>query len=219
MKILSVNVSEPKKVIFNGKELITSIYKKPVSERVRVTSQGIEGDRQADLSVHGGFDKAVYGYSFEHYKLWGERLQREFTEFGLVGENLTISSFDESEINIGDRFKINDCILQVSQPRIPCYKIGIKMNSRDFPKMFSQSGLLGTYFRVVQEGSIEEGDEIEKIHSEENSMSIKDISTILFVDLKNIDLMKKALDIKSLTEEIKEKFRERLMKLGDFSSL
>ncbi len=219
MKILSVNVSEPKKVIFNGKELITSIYKKPVSERVRVTSQGIEGDRQADLSVHGGFDKAVYGYSFEHYKLWGERLQKEFTEFGLVGENLTISSFDESEINIGDRFKINDCILQVSQPRIPCYKIGIKMNSRDFPKMFSQSGLLGTYFRVVQEGSIEEGDEIEKIHSEENSMSIKDISTILFVDLKNIDLMKKALDIKSLTEEIKEKFRERLMKLGDFSSL
>ena len=209
----------PKKVIFNGKELITSIYKKPVSERVRVTSQGIEGDRQADLSVHGGFDKAVYGYSFEHYKLWGERLQKEFTEFGLVGENLTISSFDESEINIGDRFKINDCILQVSQPRIPCYKIGIKMNSRDFPKMFSQSGLLGTYFRVVQEGSIEEGDEIEKIHSEENSMSIKDISTILFVDLKNIDLMKKALDIKSLTEEIKEKFRERLMKLGDFSSL
>ena len=219
MKILSINTSEPQKVIFNGKELITSIYKKPVSERVRVTSQGIEGDRQADLSVHGGFDKAVYGYSFEHYKLWGERLQREFTEFGLVGENLTISSFDESEINIGDRFQINDCILQVSQPRIPCYKIGIKMNSRDFPKMFSQSGLLGTYFRVVQEGSIEEGDEIEKIHSEENSMSIKDISTILFVDLKNIDLMKKALDIKSLTEEIKEKFRERLMKLGDFSSL
>ena len=116
---------------------------------------------QADLSVHGGFDKAVYGYSFEHYKTWGERLQREFTEFGLVRE-FTISSFDESEINIGDRFQINDCILQVSQPRIPCYKVGIKMNSRDFPKMFSQSGLLGSYFRVVQEGNIEEGDEIEK---------------------------------------------------------
>ena len=75
--------------------------------------------------MHGGFDKAVYGYSFEHYKTWGERLQREFTEFGLVGENLTIGSFDESEINIGDRFQINDCILQVSQPGIPCYKVGI----------------------------------------------------------------------------------------------
>ena len=219
MKILSVNVSEPQKVIFNGKELITSIYKKPVSKKVMVTSQGIEGDRQADLSVHGGYDKAVYGYSFSHYKLWSERLNKEFTDFGLVGENLTIDNFDENEINIGDRFQINDCIIQVSQPRIPCYKIGIKMNSRDFPKMFSQSGLLGSYFRVIQEGSIETGSEIEKIHAESDSMSIKEIASILFVDIKNIELMKKALDIKPLTEEIKEKFRERLMKLGDFSSL
>jgi MOSC domain-containing protein YiiM len=219
MKILSINTSEPQKVIFNGKELITSIYKKPVSKKVQVTPQGIEGDRQADLSVHGGFDKAVYGYSYTHYKLWGERLEKDFKEFGLVGENLTIDEFDENTINIGDRFQINDCILQVSQPRIPCYKIGIKMNSRDFPKMFSQSGLLGSYFRVIQQGSIETGDQIEKVHSEENSMSLKEIASVLFVDIKNIDLMKKALDIKPLTEEIKEKFRERLMKLGDFSSL
>ena len=219
MKILSVNVSEPQKVIFNGKELITSIYKKPISKKVMVTSQGIEGDRQADLSVHGGYDKAVYGYSFNHYKLWGERLNKDFTDFGLVGENLTIDNFDENEVNVGDRFQINDCIIQVSQPRIPCYKIGIKMNSRDFPKMFSQSGLLGSYFRVIQEGSIESGCEMEKIHSETESMSIKEIASILFVDIKNIELMKKALDIKPLTEEIKEKFRERLMKLGDFSSL
>ena len=93
------------------------------------------------------------------------------------------------------------------------------MNSRDFPKMFSQSGFLGSYFRVIQEGNIEQGNEIQKVHSEENSMSLKDIASLLFVDVKNIDSMKKAVDIKSLTEEIKEKFRERLMKLGDFSSL
>ena len=93
------------------------------------------------------------------------------------------------------------------------------MNSRDFPRMFSQSGLLGSYLRVIEEGSIEQGDTIEKIHEENNSMSIKEIASILFVDIKNIELMKKALDIDSLTEEIKEKFRERLMKLGDFSSL
>ena len=219
MKILSINVSEPQKVTFNGKELITSIYKKPVSNRVQVTSQGIEGDRQADLSVHGGDDKAVYAYSYSHYKLWGEHLKKEFNEYGLVGENLTIDNFDENDIRIGDRFKINDCVLQVSQPRIPCYKIGIKMNSRDFPRMFSQSGLLGSYLRVVEEGSIDKDDTIEKIHKENNSMSIKEIASILFVDIKNIELMKKALDIDSLTEEIKEKFRERLMKLGDFSSL
>jgi MOSC domain-containing protein YiiM len=199
MKILSINVSEPQKVIFNGKELITSIYKKPVAKLVHVSPQGIEGDRQADLTVHGGYDKAVYAYSHANYKIWESELK--------------------NEINIGDRFKINECILQVSQPRIPCYKIGIKMNSREFPKMFSQSGLLGSYLRVIEDGDITAGDEIQKIHHEENSMSLKDIANLLFVDIKNVELMKKALNINALTEEIKEKFRERLMKLGDFSSL
>ena len=219
MKILSINVSEPQKVTFNGKELITSIYKKPVSNKVTVSSQGIEGDRQADLTVHGGYDKAVYAYSYTHYQTWSEKLNSDFKEYGLVGENLTIDDFDEDKINIGDQFKINECLLQVSQPRIPCFKIGIKLNSREFPKMFSQSGLLGSYLRVIHDGEITSGDEIHKVHSEENSMSIKDIAHLLFVDVKNIELMKQALDIKPLTEEIKEKFRERLMKLGDFSSL
>ena len=219
MKILSINVSEPQKVTFNGKELITSIYKKPVSNKVTVSSQGIEGDRQADLTVHGGYDKAVYAYSYTHYQTWSEKLNSDFKEYGLVGENLTIDDFDEDKINIGDQFKINECLLQVSRPRIPCYKIGIKLNSRDFPRMFSQSGLLGSYLRVIHDGEISPGDTIHKVHSEENSMSIKDIAHLLFVDVKNIELMKQALDIKPLTEEIKEKFRERLMKLGDFSSL
>ena len=219
MKILSINVSEPQKVTFNGKELITSIYKKPLSNKVTVSSQGIEGDRQADLTVHGGYDKAVYAYSYTHYQTWSEKLNSDFKEYGLVGENLTIDDFDEDKINIGDQFKINECLLQVSQPRIPCYKIGIKLNSREFPKMFSQSGLLGSYLRVIHDGEISPGDTIHKVHSEENSMSIKDIAHLLFVDVKNIELMKQALDIKPLTEEIKEKFRERLMKLGDFSSL
>lgn len=219
MKILSINVSEPQKVTFNGKELITSIYKKPVSNKVTVSSQGIEGDRQADLTVHGGYDKAVYAYSYTHYQTWSEKLNSDLKEYGLVGENLTIDDFDEEKINIGDQFKINECLLQVSQPRIPCYKIGIKLNSREFPKMFSQSGLLGSYLRVIHDGEISPGDTIHKVHSEENSMSIKDIAHLLFVDVKNIELMKQALDIKPLTEEIKEKFRERLMKLGDFSSL
>ena len=219
MKILSINVSEPQKVTFNGKELITSIYKKPVSNKVTVSSQGIEGDRQADLTVHGGYDKAVYAYSYTHYQTWSEKLNSDFKDYGLVGENLTIDYFDEDKINIGDQFQINECLLQVSQPRIPCYKIGIKLNNREFPKMFSQSGLLGSYLRVIHDGEISPGDTIHKVHSEENSMSVKDIAHLLFVDVKNIELMKQALDIKPLTEEIKEKFRERLMKLGDFSSL
>ena len=219
MKILSINVSEPQKVIFNGKELITSIYKKPIDGSVDVSDVGISGDRQADLKVHGGYDKAVYAYSYKHYKKWSDEMGTEYKDYGLVGENLTIDDFDEKLINIGDEFQVGTCVFQVSQPRIPCYKIGIKMNSRQFPKMFSQSGLLGSYLRVIQTGSIQKGDELKLIKSEENSLSLYDISLVLYKDINNIEKMKAALNLKYLTEEIKERFRERLMKLGDFDSL
>ena len=219
MKILSINISEPKKIIFNGKELITSIYKKPIDGLVNVGDVGIDGDLQADLKVHGGYDKAIYAYSFQHYKFWSERLNQDFNDFGLVGENLTIDDFNEKDLNIGDEISIGSCILQISQPRIPCYKVGLKMNNRDFPKIFSQSCLLGSYLRVLETGKFKSGDEVEISKREKNSMSVYDISDILFNDIKNIDKMKKALDLKFLTEEIKERFRERLMKLGDFSSL
>ena len=219
MKILSINISEPKKVMFNGKELTTSIYKKPIEGSIEVTEVGLLGDRHADMKVHGGYDKALYAYSHKHYQTWSKEMNQDYSEFGLVGENLTIDDFDEKEIYIGDELKIGNCLFQISQPRIPCYKIGIKMNSRDFTKKFSQSGLLGSYLRVLETGSISRGDEVEYIRKESDSMSIYEISEILFQDINNIDKMKKAVDLKYLTEEIKERFRERLMKLGDYSSL
>ena len=219
MKILSINISEPKKVIFNGKELITSIYKKPIEGSIEVTGVGLVGDRQADMKVHGGYDKAVYAYSYKHYQTWSKEMNQEYNEFGLVGENLTIDDFNEKEIYIGDELMIGDCLFQISQPRIPCYKIGIKMNDRGFPKKFSQSGLLGSYMRVLETGKISKNDDVKHIRKESNSLSIYEVSEILFKDVGNIDKMKHALDLKYLTEEIKERFRERLMKLGDYSSL
>jgi len=219
MKLLSINISEPKKITFNGKELITSIYKLPIDKEVEVGQLGIEGDRQADLQVHGGYDKAVYAYSYTHYSHWSDVMKKTYEDFGLVGENLTIDNFDEKDVFIGDEYKIGTSLLQVSQPRIPCYKVGIKMNSREFPKLFSQSGLLGSYMRVIQPGRINKGDTVELSKRDDASISIFEISQLLFVDLKNIEGMKKAIDLKHLSEEIKEKFRERLMKLGDFSSL
>ena len=219
MKVLSINISEPKKITFNGKELITSIYKMPINKEVEVGQLGIEGDRQADLQVHGGYDKAVYAYSHSHYSHWSEIMKKSYEEFGLVGENLTIDNFDERDVFIGDEYKIGTTLLQVSQPRIPCYKIGIKMNSREFPKLFSQSGLLGSYMRVIEVGKMKIGDSVELSRRDDDSMSIFEISQLLFVDIKNIEGMKKAIDLKYLSEEIKERFRERLMKLGDFSSL
>ena len=219
MKLLSINISEPKKITFNGKELITSIYKMPVDKEVEVGQLGIEGDRQADLQVHGGYDKAVYAYSHAHYSHWSDIMKKSYDEFGLVGENLTIDNFDERDVLVGDEYKIGTTLLQISQPRIPCYKVGIKMNSREFPKLFSQSGLLGSYMRVIEPGRINIGDSVELSKRNDDSMSIFEISQLLFVDLKNIEGMKRAIDLKHLSEEIKEKFRERLMKLGDFSSL
>ena len=219
MKILSINISEPKKIVFNGKELITSIYKKPIEGPIEVTDVGLICDIQADMKVHGGYDKAIYAYSYKHYQTWSEEMNQEYNEFGLVGENLTIDDFDERKIYIGDELKIGNCLFQISQPRIPCYKIGIKMNSRDFPKKFSQSGLLGSYLRVLEPGKISKNDEVEYIRKEKQSLSVYEVAEILFRDINNIDKMKQALDLKYLTEEIKERFRERLMKLGDFGSL
>ena len=219
MKLLSINISEPKKIIFNGKELITSIYKIPVNQAVNVTEMGIEGDRQADLQVHGGYDKAVYAYSHKHYQYWSDELGEIYTDYGLVGENLTVDDLDEKEINIGDVLEIGNTRLQVSQPRIPCYKVGIKMNKREFPKIFSKSGLLGSYLRVMQKGVINIGDEIKIIRNENYTMSIFHIAKLLFNDINNKEEMKKALSIKLLSEEVKEKFRERLMKMGDFDVL
>ena len=219
MKILSINISEPKKIVFNGKELTTSIYKMPVEESVEVSEHGINGDRQADLRVHGGYDKALYGYSFKHYQKWSEDLNTHFKDYGLVGENLTIDDFDEKKINIGDELKVGSCIFQVSQPRVPCYKLGIKMNNRQFPKMFSQSCLLGIYLRVIKTGKISVNDNVEIVQQDSNSLSVFTISELLFKNLTDKEKMKKALNLKYLSEEIKEKFRERLMKLGDFESI
>ena len=219
MKLLSINISEPKKIMFNGKELVSSIYKMPVEVSVDVGQLGIKGDRQADLRVHGGYDKAVYAYSYKHYSYWSETLNNDYKDFGLVGENLTIDDFDEKSIFIGDEYKIGTTVLQVSQPRIPCYKIGIKMNNREFPKLFSQSCLLGSYLRVIEPGTISKNDSVELVNRDNEEISVYDTAQLLFTDIKNVEKMKKAVDVKHLSEEIKEKFRERLMKLGDFSSL
>ena len=182
------------------------------------TDLGMEITSEA-MQVHGGYDKAVYAYSHKHYDYWSEELGESFTDYGLVGENLTIDDFDEKDINIGDVLEIGDTRLQISQPRIPCYKVGIKMNKREFPKIFSKSGLLGSYLRVIQKGTIKIGDEIKIARNNDQTMSVFNIAKLLFDDINNKDEMKKSLGIKLLSEEIKEKFRERLMKMGDFDAL
>jgi len=215
MKILSINVSLPKKIKYRNKTLYTSIYKVPVKKKLKINKLGLEGDKQADLSAHGGKEKAVYGYSYEHYKYWGNLLNLDFTnDFGLIGENLTIDKFNEKEIFIGDEFELQNTILKVSQPRIPCYKLSLKMGHKEFLKHFIEYNYLGAYFKVIKNGDIEEGSMLKLIKREKNSLSLYDVSKLLFKEERNIDMMRKALEMAYLSDEIKTRFCSRLAKLG-----
>jgi len=220
MKILSINISLPKKITFNKKILNTSIYKEPVNKKVNIKKMGIEGDKQADLKSHGGINKAVYAYSYKHYKYWEELLEKDFSNnYGLIGENLTIDDFDEKEFFIGDEFQISNTVLKITQPRIPCYKLGIKMNKKNFVNLFIEYAHLGMYMKVIKSGSIEKGDSLKLIHRDNTSMSIYEISKLIFDKNDNIEKMKKALEIGCLSEEIKERFNARLVKLGHYETL
>ncbi|HYQ73443.1 MAG TPA: MOSC domain-containing protein, partial [Gammaproteobacteria bacterium] len=173
MKLLSVNVSLPKQVLHNGKLITTGIYKEPVSDRVMVYALNIQGDGQADRKVHGGRDMAVYAYPFEHYKFWEETLGRPGFAFGQFGENLTVEGLSEETVRIGDVFRVGDALLQVTQPRIPCYKLALRMGEgADFPKRFQDSGRLGFYLRVIEEGEIGAGDAIERVDTDGWSVTI-----------------------------------------------
>ena len=219
MKILSINTSPPKKINFKNKIVNTSIFKEPKNNELSVTKNGLEGDRQADLLAHGGINKAIYAYSYKHYEYWGNFLRKDFSEeYGLVGENLTIDDFDEKNIFIGDEFRISSATFKVTQPRIPCYKISIKMNEKNFMKYFIEYNYLGIYMKVINDGIIKKGDEIELTNREPNSMTIYDISMLLFSD-NNIEKMKKAASLACLTDEIKQRFNERLAKLGHYETI
>jgi len=219
MIILSVNISSPKKIKFNGKFLITSIFKQPTNKSLKISKMGLSGDKQADLKVHGGKHKALYLYSYTHYKFWGNLLGKDFSnDYGLVGENLTVDDLDENECFIGDEFEISNTIIKITQPRIPCYKLSIKMNEKNFIEKFIKHGHLGMYAKVIKIGTVKNGDNLKLIKREKDSMSIYDISRLIFDKNDNIENLKKAIRIKSLSQEIKTQFNERLVKLGHYEN-
>ena len=216
MKIISINTSLPKKISFNKKIINTSIFKEPKECELKVSKKGIEGDHQADLLAHGGINKAVYAYSYHHYTYWGQLLKKDFSsDYGLIGENLTIDNFNEKEVFIGDEYRISKVVLKITQPRIPCFKISIKMNEKNFMKYFIDHNYLGMYMRVLNDGVIKKGDNIELIRREPDSMSVYDISKLIF-SKSNVEEMKKANSMSFLSDEIKQRFNERLVKLGHY---
>lgn len=211
MKILSVNVGHPRQVFSDGKPVTTGIYKSPVHGRVKVTSLNLEGDRQADLSVHGGRNKAVYAYPSEHYAYWQRELPGIEMPWGMFGENLTLEGLLEDEAHIGDRFQMGTAILMVTQPRLPCYKLGIRFGRDDMPERFFSSRRTGFYFAVVEEGELGEGDTAEPIHRDPNRISISNLLSLCYDDdRQDAQLVERALNVEALSPSWRKQVFKRV---------
>lgn len=176
MRVISVNVGLPKPIVWNGRFVLSSIFKEPVEGRIAVRRLNLEGDRQADLSVHGGPDKAVYAYSVEHYSFWRDFLSEVALPPGSFGENLTVEGLMEENVHIGDCLQIGTAQLRVTQPRTPCYKLAAKFERTDIVQQFLETGYSGFYLAILREGEIGRGDEIQVIASAAQRVSIADLN-------------------------------------------
>jgi MOSC domain-containing protein YiiM len=212
MKLLSVNVGLPREVIWKGKTVMTGIFKEPVQGRVMLRSLNLEGDGQADLTVHGGLDKAVYAYPVEHYDYWQHELPDTDLPWGMFGENLTIEGILEQDVNIGDRFRIGAAEVMVTQPRMPCYKLGIKFGRTDIVKRFLDSQRSGFYFSVIQEGEVETGDDLEMISQDENQITVTDIVRLYTRESDDPDLLHRAIQLQALPASWRDYFKQQLEK-------
>jgi len=207
-------VGLPRQVRFQGELVTTGIFKKPVQGSVRLRKLNLEGDKQADLKVHGGVDKAVYAYAGEHYDYWRQELPDMSLPWGMFGENFTTEGMFEESVNIGDQFKVGTANLIATQPRMPCYKLGVKFGSMDMIKRFLASGLTGVYFKVMKEGELEQGDEIKLIKKDENSVTVKDIVRIYTIDKDDIQTIERAIKIKDLPNGWRYHFIKQLEQVG-----
>lgn len=189
--------------------MLTSIWKEPVSGPVRVGSLNLEGDRQADLSVHGGADKAVYVYPAEHYEYWRGELPGIELPWGAFGENFTTEGLSE-DVRIGDRLAIGSAEFAVTQPRMPCFKLGIRFGRPDILKRFLQSGRTGFYLAVTREGEVTAGDSIQSVARAEDSLTVADIVRLYGTDSENQGLLRRAMRLAGLPESWRDYFRKRL---------
>ena len=199
----------PRDAVWRGEVVRTGIFKSAVHGRVALRGHNLDGDAQADLRVHGGPDKAVYGYPSEHYRFWCEWLGVGALPWGAFGENLTTEGLLESEVYIGDRFSIGSALLEVSQPRIPCHKLALRHARADLPKHFLASGRSGFYFRIIDPGELAPGDAIERIAADPRGLSVAEVQA--FARSKGEPAqIRRAADHPALAEVWREDLRKRL---------
>ena len=217
MRLVSVSVGLPREVLWHGRSVTTGIFKKAVEGRIAARKLNLDGDRQADLRVHGGEQKAVYCYPVEHYAYWKKELPGRELSMGNFGENLTTEGMLEDEVHLGDRWRIGSAETVVTQPRLPCYKLGIRFQSDDMVKRFLESRRTGFYLAVLREGDVGAGDKIEVIARDPIAVPVSEI-TRLYVAKRyaesEVASVRRAMQVEGLPEGWKEYFRERLEKAG-----
>jgi MOSC domain-containing protein YiiM len=210
VRLISVNVGQPREVVFRGRTVRTSIWKAPMPGRVRAAGVNLEGDRQSDLSVHGGPDKAVYVYPSEHYPFWREQYPEMELGWGSFGENFSIEGLLESETRVGDWLRIGAAEFLVTQPRLPCFKLGIRFNRPTMEKRFLQSRRTGFYAGIVREGEVGAGDEITFAERPEDSLTILELVDLYVDPLADEAQLRRALAMPALSTAWKRHFAARL---------
>jgi len=214
MRVLSVNAGLPREVTWRGKPVTTGIYKEAVDGRVPVRRLNLDGDRQADLRVHGGPDKAVYAYPSEFYELWSrERPELELGP-GTFGENLTTEGLVDTELSVGDRFRVGTAELVVTQPRLPCFKLGIRMGRDAFVTEFLERGLLGFYLAVAREGDIAAGDPIVEVARDPRGFRVTEVARLFARDRDDVEGLRRAAALDVLPESWRDHFARRLSLLA-----
>ncbi len=215
VKIISLNVALPRLVLRNSEPVSTGIFKEPVAGRVMMRTLNLDGDRQADLSVHGGPSKAVYVYPAEHYEFWKGEFPEMDLQWGMFGENFTTTGLLETETNIGDNFRIGAAEVMVTEPRMPCYKLALKFGRADIIKRFLQSERTGFYLAVLKEGEVGAGDEFEPLARDAHDVRVSDITRLYTREKHNAVLLRRAIEVEALPESWRGYFQDRLEKLAD----
>jgi MOSC domain-containing protein YiiM len=209
-RVLSVNVGLPREVIWRGKPITTGIFKEPVAGPLRIRTLNLDGDRQADLRVHGGQDKAVYAYPSEFYELWRRERPELAFPWGQFGENLTTQGVRDEDVSVGDRFRVGTAELIVTQPRLPCFKLGIKMGRDDFVTEFLERGLFGFYLSVAREGEVGVGDPIVALSRDPRGFKVTEVARLYLRDRDEIEGLRRAAELDVLPESWRQYFRRRL---------
>ncbi|HEQ3528744.1 MOSC domain-containing protein [Bacillus thuringiensis serovar kyushuensis] len=208
-QLLSLNIGLPKEVIYGGKVIHTGINKKQVKEPVYLSFVKFNGDGQADLVHHGGVDKAVCVYTGDHYPYWEKELNQDLV-YGAFGENITVSGMREEDVCIGDMFELGEAIVQVTQPRQPCFKLAKKYNIPKLPLYFQETGYTGFYFRVLKEGWVSSVDTLKSLQSDPKGVSIAFANRIMHKEKQNIEGVKRILEVNALSSSWRKSFEKRI---------